>query len=138
MSRFSGGTFFYWYHFLNAHFIISFQLGFLPYINIPVRYILAANQVVNMNPAINKTMERPNCHQGTVTGTPNGIRAIITMGELKGMMLAHTASELPGFEMAGVINAMENITSMVMGKLSDCASLMSSLMALPMAAYREE
>lgn len=104
----------------------------------PVRYIRAANQVVNMKPAISRTMERPNCHQGTVTGTPNGIRAIITMGELKGMMLAHTASELPGLEMAGVISAMEKMTSMVMGKLSDCASHISSLMALPMAAYSEE
>ena len=125
-------------YFLKAHFIISFQLGFLPYINIPVRYMRAANQVVNIKPAMSNAIDNPNCHKGTVLGTPKGILAIITIGELNGMMLVHTAIGLDGFEMAGVINAMENITSMVMGKLSDCASLMSSLMALPMAAYKEE
>ena len=71
-----------------------------------------------MNPAINKTMERPNCHQGTVTGTPNGIRAIITMGELKGMMLAHTVSEPEEFEMAGANNTMDTMTSKLMEKLT--------------------
>ena len=83
-------------------------------------------------------MDRPNCHQGTVLGTPNGILAIITIGELKGMMLVHTAIGLDGFDIAGVINAMEKMISIVIGKLSDCASLMSSLIALPMAAYKEE
>ena len=62
----------------------------------------------------------------------------MTIGELNGMILDHTASGLDGFDMAGVINAIENITSMVIGKLNDCASLISSLMALPMAAYNEE
>ena len=71
-------------------------------------------------------------------GTPKGIRAIITIGELKGMMLDHTAIELLGLDMAGVINAMEKMISIVMGKLNDCASLMSSLIALPIAAYKEE
>ncbi len=98
----------------------------------------AANQVVKIKPATSSSIERPNCHQGTVAGTPNGMRAIITIGELKGMMLVHTATELLGFEIAGVISAIEKITSMVMGKLSDWASRMSSLMALPMAAYSEE
>ena len=129
---------FKFYDFLNAHFIISFQLGFLPYIKIPVLYILPANQVVKIKPAINRLMDKPNCHHGTVAGTPNGIRAIITIGELKGIILAHTAMGLPGLLIAGVINAMEKMTSMVMGKLKDWASLISSLMALPIAAYKEE
>ena len=43
---------------------------------------------------ISETIDKPNCHQGTVLGTPNGILAIITMGELKGMILAHTATGL--------------------------------------------
>ena len=71
-------------------------------------------------------------------GTPNGILAIITIGELKGMMLVHTAMGLDGFDIAGVISAIEKMISMVMGKLSDCASLISSFIALPMAAYKEE
>ena len=83
-------------------------------------------------------MDRPNCHQGTVFGTPKGILTIIIIGELNGMMLVQTARELDGFVIAGVIKAIENIMSMVIGKLSDCASLISSLMALPIAAYKEE
>ena len=82
-------------------------------------------------------MDNPSCHQGTVPGTPYGIRAIITMGELKGIRLAHTAMGPVGLAMAVVINAMEMITSIVTGKLSDWASRRSSLTALPMAAYKE-
>ena len=126
------------YAFLNAHLIISFQDGFLPYIRIPVRYILPANQVVKTKPAINKAIERPSCHQGTVPGTPYGILAIITMGELKGIILPHTAIGPVGSFIAIDIKAMEKITSMVTGKLNDCASRMSSLTALPIAAYKEE
>ena len=90
--------------------------------------------MVNINPATNNTMDKPNCHQGTVLGTPKGIRAIITIGELKGMILAHTATELLGLDIAGVINAIEKIMSIVIGKLNDWASLISSLIALYIAA----
>ena len=72
-----------------------------------------------IKPIISDAIESPNCHQGTVLGTPNGIRAIITMGELKGMILAQTAIGLVGFAMVDVIMAIERTTSMVMGKLSD-------------------
>ena len=41
-------------------------------------------------------MDKPNCHQGTVPGTPNGIRDIIIIGELNGMMLAQTDKVLAG------------------------------------------
>ena len=83
-------------------------------------------------------MDNPSCHHGTVLGTPNGIRAIITIGELNGIILAQTAILLLGFAIAGVINAIEKITKIVIGKLKDCASLISSFMALPIAAYKEE
>ena len=56
-----------------------------------------------MNPATSNAMDKPSCHKGTVLGTPKGIRAIITMGELNGMILAQTAIELLGLAMAGVI-----------------------------------
>ena len=98
----------------------------------------AANQVVNIKPAISNTIDKPSCHKGTVLGTPKGMRAIITMGELNGIMLVHTARLLVGLAIAGVINAIEKMISMVIGKLSDCASLISSLIALPIAAYNEE
>ena len=75
--------------------------------------------MVNIKPAIRNAIDKPNCHQGTVLGTPNGMRTIIIIGELNGMMLDQTANELLGLEMTGVINAIEKITSIVMGKLND-------------------
>lgn len=71
-------------------------------------------------------------------GTPNGILAIITMGELIGIMLAQNANGPVGSAIALVISAIEKITSNVTGKERDCASRMSSLTALPIAAYNEE
>ena len=91
-----------------------------------------------MKPAINAAIDAPNCHQGTVPGTPNGILAIIMMGEVNGIMLAQTASGLVGSLITDDISAIEIITSIVTGKLSDCASRMSSLTELPIAAYSEE
>ena len=41
-------------------------------------------------------------------------------------------------ESDGGIMAIEKITNKVIGKLNDCASRISSLTALPMAAYKEE
>ena len=78
-------------------------------------------------------IESPSCQYGTVPGTPNGIRAVITMGELKGMILAQTAKEPEGLDNAEVMSTIEIMMSIVTGKLSDCASRTSSLMALPIA-----
>ena len=89
-------------------------------------------------PATSDNIDTASCHQGTVIGTPKGILAIITMGELNGMMLAHTATELPGLVTEEDIRAMEKMISRVMGKLKDWASRMSSLMALPIAPYKAE
>ena len=96
------------------------------------------SQTEKIKPVINKDIDNPNCHQGTVPGIPNGILAIIIIGELKGIILPQTATGLLGSLMATDISAIAKITSKVMGKLSDCASRMSSLTALPIAAYREE
>ena len=81
---------------------------------------------------------QPNCHQGTVPGTPKGILAIIIIGELKGIILAQTAKGRLDLSLALDIIAIEMITSIVTGKLSDCASRISSFTALPIAAYKEE
>jgi hypothetical protein len=56
------------------------------------------------------------------------------MGELKGIMLAQTANGPVGSFIAADIIAIEMITSIVIGKLSDWASLISSLTELPIAA----
>jgi hypothetical protein len=123
--------------FFNAHFSISFQLGFLPYIRIPVLYIFPLSHTEKIKPPISRTMERVNCQYGTVPGTPNGIRAIIMIGELKGIMLPQTAIGPVGSFMATGIIAIEKITNSVIGKLNDCASRISSLTALPIAAYKD-
>ena len=94
--------------------------------------------MVNIKPAINNAIDKPSCHHGTVLGTPKGTLDIITMGELNGIILVQTAIGLDGFDMAGVIKAIENMMSIVIGKLNDWASLISSLIALPIAAYKEE
>ena len=95
---------------------------------------MAANQTVPRKPRINSSMDHPNCHQGTVPGTPYGMRAIMTIGELKGIRLPQTAIGPVGLAIAVVIKAIEMITSIVTGKLSDWASRKSSFTALPMAA----
>ena len=94
--------------------------------------------MVKRKPPISKAIDKINCHTGTVPGIPNGMRHIIMIGELNGIMLAQKAKSPVGSAMTGAINAMEKMTSNVTGKESDCASLMSSLTALPMAANNEE
>lgn len=42
-------------------------------------------------------MDKANCQYGTVSGTPNGIRPIITIGEVNGIILAQKATGLSGF-----------------------------------------
>ncbi len=86
---------------------------------------------------MSKVIDNPNCHNGTVPGTPKGILAIIIMGELKGMMLPQTATGPVGSLIAIDIIAIEKMTIKVIGKLNDCASRISSLTALPIAAYKE-
>src|SRR5690606_17453495 len=103
-----------------------------------VLYIFPQSHTEKTKPAINKTIESPSCQYGTVPGTPNGMRAIIIIGELKGMILPHTATGPVGSFMATDIMAIEKITRRVTGKLRDCASLISSFTALPMAAYKDE
>ena len=71
-----------------------------------------ASQVVNTKPSTSNDIESINCHHGTVPGTPNGMRAIITMGELMGIILPQTATGPEGSLLAAVIIPIEKITSM--------------------------
>ena len=103
------------YDFLKAHLNISFHEAFLPYIKIPVRYILPASQVVKINPATNSTIEVSNWYQGT----PLGMRPIITMGEVNGIMLAQTITELSGVLRLLVKMMNAKMMGMVMGNISD-------------------
>ena len=119
--------------FLKAHLNISFHDAFFPYIKIPVRYILPASQVVKINPATNSIIEVSNWYQGT----PLGMRPIITIGEVNGIMLAHTMMELSGVFKLLLIIMNAKMMGMVMGNISDCASCGSSFITLPMAANKE-
>ena len=52
-----------------------------------------ATHVVNTNPVTNKAIDNANCQ----AGTPNGMRIIIAIGEVKGIMDSQKAIELSGF-----------------------------------------
>ena len=58
----------------------------------PVLYILPANQVVKIKPSISITEDRIK----SKIGTPNGIRAIITIGEVNGIIENQKAILLVG------------------------------------------
>lgn len=90
--------------------------------------------VVRTNPATNDSMETISCQAGTL---PDGILAIITIGDEKGIMLPHTASGESGFPAAAVIMINDKMMGMVIGNINDCASWGSSFTTLPTAANRE-
>ena len=87
--------------------------------------------VVMIKPPINESMEMINCQAGT---PPEGILAIITMGEEKGIILAQTAKEESGFPAAAVIMMKDKMIGIVIGIMSACASCGSSFTTLPTAA----
>ena len=59
----------------------SFILGFLPYISIPTRKILAANQTKKQVKAIMIDIDSQTCQAGGLKGS----RTIMTLGAMKGM-----------------------------------------------------
>ena len=54
----------------------------MPYMRMPVLYILAAIQVIRIKVPMSKMMEMTICQMGT----PNGILTIMEIGEVKGIM----------------------------------------------------
>ena len=89
--------------------------------------------VVNMNPAINDTIETASCQTGTL---PEGIRHIITIEDENGIILAQTETGASGLATAVVIIIKDKIIGIVMGNIKDCASCGSSLTTLPTAANK--
>ena len=100
----------------------------------PVRYILAASIVVRIKPATKESIDTTICHAGTL---PDGIRAIITMGDEKGIMLPHTERGESGLPTAVVIMMNDKMMGIVMGNIRDCASCGSSFTTLPTAANKD-
>ena len=87
--------------------------------------------VVRINPPTNESIEMMSCQTGTF---PEGMRAIITIGEEKGIILAQTAKEESGFPAAAVMMMKDKTIGIVIGIISACASCGSSLTTLPTAA----
>ena len=88
--------------------------------------------MVKINPATNDIIESASCQKGI----PDGILAIITIGDEKGIILAQTAIGVSGFAAAVVIIIKDKIIGIVIGSIKDCASWGSSLTTLPTAANR--
>lgn len=74
------------------------------------------------------------CQAGT---PPEGILAIITIGEENGIRLPQTANEESGLAAAVVIIINDKIIGIVIGNMSDWASCGSSFTTLPTAAKSE-
>jgi len=90
--------------------------------------------VVNIKPATNEIMDTAICQPGTL---PDGMRAIITIGEEKGIILPQTEMGASGLPAAVVIIMNDKMMGIVMGSISDCASCGSSFTTLPTAANNE-
>ena len=90
--------------------------------------------VVNIKPAISEIIETAICHAGTL---PDGMRAIITIGDEKGIMLPQTEIGASGLPAAVVIITNDKIMGIVIGSIKDCASCGSSFTTLPTAANKE-
>ena len=90
--------------------------------------------MVSIKPAISESIDTMICHAGTL---PDGIRAIITIGDEKGIMLLQTERGESGLPTAVVIMMNDRMIGMVMGNIRDCASCGSSFTTLPTAANKE-
>ena len=76
----------------------------------------AAMYVVRINPAINRKSESAICHH---TGR-NGNNALITTGDVNGIIEPQKPSELSGLLMTLIAIKMEMIIGTVIGTISDC------------------
>ncbi len=92
----------------------------------------AATQVVNRKPMIMEPIEAAICQ----AGTPNGIRIIMAIGEVNGMMDNTTASVLSGLLIITVCDSMKvNTSGRVTGSMNCCVSVSLST-AEPTAANK--
>jgi len=80
----------------------------------PVRYILAAIAIKPTIVAISITDEISTCSQGT----PKGMRAIITMGEVSGIIENQNDNELSGFCIVLINTNIANTNGMVTGSIN--------------------
>lgn len=92
----------------------------------------AANQTVKMNPAARVAIDTANCQ----TGTPNGIRTIITIGEVKGMTESQKESGLEGLLITKEVDRIKaKMSGSVTGSIN-CWVSVSLSTAEPIAANK--
>lgn len=84
---------------LKSHFPISLKLAFLPYIRIPILYILPDNHTKKKTDKIKRAAERIICQAGGLNASLAGM----TIGENKGKMEAQTAKLLLGALIATIM-----------------------------------
>ena len=96
---------------------------------IPVLYIFAAIQTKPRNVTTINIIEMAICH----IGTPNGMRAIITIGEVSGIIEHQNESELSGFCMVPIATIRARIIGIVTGSIN-CWVSVSLSTADPIAA----
>lgn len=117
----------------DAQRMSSRTVGFLPYMNMPTRYILAAIHTINMNEIYSRTREVMISHDGI----PNGMRTIMTMGDVKGTSDSTSAI----VELGSVAAVIAKIRPMMIGNTTTDWSWPASCMlstAEPIAAYIDE
>ena len=115
-----------------SHFHISFHEVFLPYIRIPVRYILAAIHTKARKVTTIRAIETASCQ----AGTPKGILAIITIGEVSGIIEHQKERELSGFCIVPMATMSARIIGIVTGSMN-CWVSVSLSTADPIAAKIE-
>ena len=71
--------------------------------------------VVNTKPATNEIIDTAICHTGTL---PEGMRAIITIGEENGIILPHTEIGASGLPAAVVIITNDKMMGIVIGSIN--------------------
>ena len=113
------------------HFHSSFNVGFLPCMRIPTRYILPANHTTTANVAMSIPSDRAISH----VGMSYGMRAIITIGDVSGIIENQNASSDVGSLMTESITNRLRMMGMVTGVCNCCASCGLSTDE-PMAANR--
>ncbi len=97
--------------------------------NMPTRYIFAESHTMPAKEAYSKAKDVHICQ----AGMPNGMRAIITIGEVKGIIDVQTASEDAGFCTTDILTTMPIMIGMTAMLTSWDASWMLST-AEPTAA----
>ena len=79
-------------YFILSHFQRSLNVVFLPNIRIPILYIFADTHAQAINVSARRTIESTSSH----VGTPYGIRASITIGDVKGIIDPQNTNGLSG------------------------------------------